>query len=47
MDKGGIRNSSLIAVSHIQGVDTFEMSEGGIRNGGLKAEIHIQGVDTL
>ena len=47
MKKGGIRDGSLIALPHIQGVDALEMSEGSIRNGSLIAATHIQGVYAL
>ena len=47
MDEGGVRHSRLIAVAHIQGVDTPEINKGCIRNGILITTIHLQRVDTL
>ena len=47
MSEGGIRNGSLLAAAHIQGVDTLEMSKGGTSYGSLLASFHLQGVDAI
>jgi len=45
MGEGSVRNSSLIAVAHVQGVDTLEVDKGSVCN--LSAPAHVQDVYTL